>query len=90
MMQRAREEADPVRQDIAAVKREAVDQGIGKRELAAVLKRRRLEGQAARADEHLDLEQKANFEAMIAALERTAEQMGPLGQAALDQARAGL
>jgi uncharacterized protein (UPF0335 family) len=78
----AREETQPLREDIAAVKREATDHGIGRTELAAVLRKRRLEHQAAHVSDSLDLAERANFEEMISSLERLAEQIGPLGQAA--------
>jgi uncharacterized protein (UPF0335 family) len=85
----ARERTQPLREDIATVKREATDHGIGRTELAAVLRKRRLEHRAAHVSDSLDLAEQANFEEMIASLERLAEQVGPLGEAARDHARAG-
>jgi hypothetical protein len=83
-----REKAQPLREDIATLKREAVDAGIGRTELAAVLRQRRLEYKAAHVPDSLDLAERANFEEMIASLERLAEQVGPLGEAARDRAKA--
>jgi uncharacterized protein (UPF0335 family) len=83
-----REKAQPLREDIATIKREAVDAGIGRTELACVLRLRRLEHKAAHVSDSLDLAERANFEEMIASLERLAEQIGPLGEAALDRAKA--
>jgi uncharacterized protein (UPF0335 family) len=85
----ARERTSPLRQDIVAVKREATDHGIGRTELAAVLRKRRLEHRAAHVSDSLDLAERANFEEYVASLERLAEQIGPLGEAARDHARAG-
>lgn len=84
-----REKAQPLREDIATIKREAVDVGIGRTELAAVLRKRRLEHRAAHAGDSLDLAERARFEEMMNCLERLAEQVGPLGEAARDRARAG-
>ena len=84
-----REKAAPLRDDIKQVKREARDSGIPATELAAVLRKRRLEFKAEHVGDTLDLAERANFEEMIAGLERLAEQMGPLGEAARDHARAG-
>jgi uncharacterized protein (UPF0335 family) len=85
----AREKTTPLREDIAAVKREATDHGIGRSELAAVLRKRRLEHRAAHVADSLDLAERANFEEMISSLERLAVEVGPLGEAARDHARAG-
>jgi uncharacterized protein (UPF0335 family) len=85
----ARERAQPLREDIAAIKREATDHGIGRTELACVLRKRRLEHRAAHVSDSLDLAERANFEEMIASLERLAEQLPGLGEAARDHARAG-
>jgi hypothetical protein len=84
-----KEKAAPYREEIAGIKREAHDQGIPKTELAAVLRKRRLEYKAAHVGDKLDLAERANFDEMIEILERLAKQMGPLGEAALDRARAG-
>jgi hypothetical protein len=84
----AREKTTPLREDIAAVKREAVDAGIGRTELAAVLRKRRLEHRAAHVSDSLDLAERANFEEMIASLDKLAAEVGPLGEAARDHARA--
>lgn len=89
IMTEAAERAQPLREDIAAVKREAQDAGVGKKELGAIIRKRRLEYKAAHAGDSLDLAQRANFEAMIESLERLAEEIGPLGEAARDRARAG-
>jgi hypothetical protein len=83
-----RERAQPLREDIAGLKREAVDAGIGRTELAAVLRKRRLEYKAAHVADSLDLAERANFEEMMTCLERLAEQVGPLGEAARDRAKA--
>jgi predicted transcriptional regulator len=85
----ARERTQPLREDIAAIKREATDLGIGRIELAAVLRKRRLEHRAAHVSDTLDLAERTNFEEYLASLERLAEQVGPLGEAARDHARAG-
>jgi hypothetical protein len=84
-----KEKAAPYREKIAEIKREAQDQGIPKAELAAVLRKRRLEYKAAHVGDKLDLAERANFNEMIESLERLAAEMGPLGEAALDRARAG-
>jgi hypothetical protein len=86
---KAREQAKPLREDIAAVKRLATDSGIGRTELAAVLRQRRLELRAAHVGDSLDLAERAIFAAMLVSLDRLAEQVGPLGEAARDHARAG-
>jgi hypothetical protein len=85
----AREKTTPLREDIAGLKREATDEGIGRTELAAVLRKRRLEHRAAHVVDSLDLAERANFAEMLMSLERLAEQIGPLGEAARDHARAG-
>jgi hypothetical protein len=85
----ARERAQPFRDDIAQVKRKANDAGISRTEFAAVLRQRRLEQKAADVPDSLDLAQRANFQQMIECLDRLAEQVGPLGEAARDHARAG-
>jgi len=85
----ARERTQPLREDITALKRQATDYGIGRTELAAVLRKRRLEHRAGHVSDSLDLAERANFEEMISSLERLAEQVGPLGEAARDHARAG-
>jgi uncharacterized protein (UPF0335 family) len=82
----ARERTTPLREDIAAIKREATDAGIGRTELAAVLRKRRLEHRAAHVSDSLDLAERSNFEQMIECLDKLAEQVGPLGQAARDHA----
>lgn len=84
---RAKEEESPLRDDIALVKRESADAGIPKTELGAVLKKRRLERKLERVADKLDLEQRANYEQMLASLERLAKEVGPLGEAARDRAR---
>lgn len=86
--QRANEEKAPLRADIGEVKTEAKDQGINIKALNAILKRRRLERQAAMASVNLDIAERAFFEEMMESLERLAEEIGPLGQAALERARA--
>jgi hypothetical protein len=85
----ARSRAQPFRDDIAQVKRKANDAGINRTEFAAVLRQRRLEQKAANVPDSLDLAQRANFQQMIECLDRLAEQVGPLGEAARDHARAG-
>jgi hypothetical protein len=85
----ARERTTPLREDIAGIKREATDHGIGRVELNAVLRRRRFEHRAAHVGDSLDLAERANFAEMVMSLERLAEQIGPLGEAARDHARAG-
>jgi hypothetical protein len=82
----AREKAAPLRDDIVDLKREASDVGIGRIELAAVLRKRRLEHRAAHVSDSLDLAERANFEEMISSLERLAEQLPGLGEAARDHA----
>jgi uncharacterized protein (UPF0335 family) len=89
VMAEAKEECAPIREDIDQVRREAHDAGIGKKELATVIRKRRLEYKAAHVGDKLDLAERANYREMIETLERLAEQMGPLGEAALDRARAG-
>jgi uncharacterized protein (UPF0335 family) len=84
----AREKTQPLREDIAAVKREAVDAGLGRTELAAVIRKRRLEHKSAHVGDSLDLAERSNFEQYMASLDRLAEQMGPLAEAARDRARA--
>lgn len=84
----AREKTQPLREDIATVKREAVDAGLGRTELGAVLRKRRLEHKAAHVQDSLDLAERANFEQYMASLDRLAEQMGPIAEAARDHARA--
>ena len=88
IMAAAREEASPLRDDIAAIKREAADAGVQKTEFAAVLKKRRLEARIDEIPSKFDLEQRANYEAMIESLERLADELPGLGEAARDQARA--
>jgi uncharacterized protein (UPF0335 family) len=83
----AREDSKPYREDIAEIKTEAYDAGFGKKELAAIIRKRRLEYKAQHAGDSLDLAQKANYEQMLESLERLAEEIGPLGSAALEHAR---
>jgi hypothetical protein len=78
----AREATTPLRKYIGNVKREATDAGIGRTELTAVLRRRRLEHRAAHVADGLDLSERARFDEMLECLERLALQMGPLGRAA--------
>jgi hypothetical protein len=84
----ARERIQPLRADIAAVKREAIDADIDRGALACVLRKRRLEMKAQQVADSLDLAERANFAEMILCLERLAKEVGPLGKAALDHARA--
>lgn len=84
----AKENAAPVREDMASVRREAHDAGIGKKEFAALIRKRRYELKANHAGDSLDLAQRANLEAMLESLDRLAEQLGPIGEAARDHARA--
>jgi uncharacterized protein (UPF0335 family) len=83
-----KDECAPLKADIAAVKTEAADAGIGKKEFAAIIKRRRHLHKADHVVDKLDLGQRAFYEQMIESLERLAEQVGPLGEAALERARA--
>jgi hypothetical protein len=83
-----KERCAPFREDMKQVRREAHDAGIGKQEFAAVIRRRRLEHKAAHAGDALDLAQRANYAAYLESLERLAEQVGPLGVAAAEHARA--
>lgn len=85
----AREKAQPFRDDIAAIKREAVDAGIGRTELGALLRKCRFEYRAVHVSDSLDLAERANFEEMIATLDKLVAEIGPLGEAARDRARAG-
>jgi hypothetical protein len=82
----ARVKTTPLREDIAAIKREAVDAGLGRTELSAVLRQRRFKHRAEHVSDSLDLSERANFEQMIECLDKLAEQVGPLGQAARDHA----
>lgn len=82
------EEKAPIRSDIGQVKTEAKDAGVNIKALNAILKRRRLERQAAGVDEKLDLAERAFYAQMSESLERLADQLPGLGEAARDQFKA--
>lgn len=56
-----------IRDDIAEVYKEAENKGLPRKELKTVVKLRRFEQKAKRAYEELELDQRANFEMLIAA-----------------------
>jgi hypothetical protein len=87
IMEKAKEECLPHREDIEAIKKEAAEQGMPKRPFATVLRRLRLEDKVEHVADKLHDEQKESYEQMLHALGKLAEEMGPLGKAALEQAQ---
>lgn len=86
IMQKARDDAEPRRQEIAKLIKAAADDGFPKTEFKLILKERRLKEKLATLDKTLDDGEKANFVAMKAALGPFAET--ELGAAALADAAA--
>jgi hypothetical protein len=86
IMEKARENCAPHRDDIAAIKKEAAENGLSKKEFAAVIRKRRLLDKAENVDRNLDDDQKETFEQMLHALGMLVGT--PLADAALDKSNA--
>lgn len=86
--ERAKEEKAPHYEDLKQIRREVRDEGIPYTEFLAIIRKRRLEAKAAAIGEDFDIAEKANYAEMLESLERLAAEVGPLGEAALERARA--
>lgn len=88
IMDAAKAECQPLRDDQKEVRKEAAEAGFEKGAFDAVLARYRLEDRIKRIPNKLDEDERENYEQMLHALGKTAETLGPLGEAALEHAQA--
>jgi vacuolar-type H+-ATPase subunit E/Vma4 len=86
IMQAARDKCAPIREDINAIKKDAHEKGLPRRELNAVLSKRRALAKADAIREKLSAEQQDNFDQIEQALGMLLDT--PLGAAAMEAAGA--
>ncbi len=87
IMQDAKNDCAPHREDIDAIKDEAHNAGLPRRALNAVISKRRAERRAEEIREKLNEEQQSDFDKLLLALGDLAET--DLGKAALEKAAPG-
>lgn len=83
IMDAAKAECAPLREDIAAIKKEANEAGFPRKELNAVARRERLANQIEGIRANLDDQQKERYDVMVHALGQLAGL--PLGEAAAEK-----
>lgn len=83
VMDAAKGECSPLREDIAAIKKEANEKGFSRKEFNALVRKDRLERQIKAIPSQLDADQQDRYEDMLHALGELAET--PLGQAAAEK-----
>lgn len=84
IMAAAREKCQPIKDDRKVIFKEAADNGIAKKPLAAVIRKRRLARRAEALRDMLSDEQAETYDSILHALGDLADL--PLGKAALDKA----
>lgn len=81
-MREASDECQPLRDEIAAIIKEAAENGMPKRSFGCILKERKHLYEAAHASDSLNDHAKAAYDEMKVKLQKLADELGPLGEAA--------